>query len=76
MTPYTELYMIPEPIIYPLCSLSLTEENNSELWHNSLAHINIRDLCNLHHNFDDVSSLQQLEEVSRSFRLVKAHKLP
>ena len=71
--------MLPEPISQST-QMAMSVSSNSkfretELWHQRLAHINMRDLVTLHKHADDVPHLQQSDDVCRACRLGKAHKL-
>lgn len=77
----TSLYMLPEPVNQESNNqaLKVCESKNksqTNLWHRRLAHINIRDLANIHKHADGVPILHPTDEVCRACRLGKAHKLP
>lgn len=74
----SRLYTFPEPVSQVICKQALisTETNRTQLWHKPLAHINGRDLMNVHKYADGVPKLAKLEEICRACRLGKAHKLP
>lgn len=75
------MYKLPDPESYVLEENTLaTQESQSksktDLWHRRLAHMNFRDLFNVHKYADGVPELESIEDVFRACRLGKAHKLP
>jgi GAG-pre-integrase domain len=71
----TGLYSLPAPEIRDTM-LAVPANEESALWHQRLAHVNIRDLAQMHKHADSVTALPQTNDVFRSCRLGKAHKLP
>ena len=73
----TGMYMLPEPISQSVPATAMVASTSeSELWHRRLAHINSRDLVDVHKHADGVPKLCPLKGVCRACRLGKAHKLP
>jgi len=75
------LYMLPEPLSPPsseraMVSSGTEKQSETQLWHQRLAHINVRDLQTVYQHADGVPKLTSSEEVCRACRLGKAHKLP
>jgi hypothetical protein len=71
----TGLYSLPAPEMRDTM-LAVPIKGDSALWHQRLAHVNMRDLAQVHKHADGVPSLPQTNDVCRSCRLGKAHKLP
>jgi GAG-pre-integrase domain len=71
----TGMYMLPAPELHDTM-LAVPAKSDSALWHQRLAHVNMRDLMQVHKHADDVPALPQTSNVFRSCRLGKAHKLP
>ena len=73
----TGLYLLPTPLNdVDKSSVLSAMTNSSELWHNRLAHLNTRDLCNVHKHADGVPKLGKIHDVCRACRLGKAHRQP
>ena len=73
------LYVLPQPEeAAPISgtALVLSTASETELWHRRLAHVNFRDLSDVHKHTTDVPQLQPSSDVCRACRLGKAHKLP
>ena len=72
------MYVLPNPISHTSSHrATVTMENSpTELWHRKLAHINFRDLANVHKHADGVPELKITSDVCRACRLGKAQKLP
>lgn len=76
----TGLYAFPQPFfqgkpnLAMLTSLSKSEAE-TQLWHQRLAHLNARDLLNVHKHASGVPKLNDMEEICRACRLGKVHKL-
>jgi GAG-pre-integrase domain len=71
----TGLYMLPAPELHDNM-LAVPANGDFSLWHQRLAHVNMRDLAQVHKHADGVQALPQTNDVCRSCRLGKAHKLP
>jgi hypothetical protein len=71
----TELYRLPAPEMHETV-LAVPLKNDPILWHQRLAHVNMRDLAQVHKHADGVPELGNTTHVCRSCRLGKAHKLP
>ena len=72
----TRLYLLPSPEATIPNVTALTTESETSLWHQRLAHMNIRDMCEVHKHTDGVPKLGVSNVVCRACRLGKAHKLP
>jgi GAG-pre-integrase domain len=70
----TGLYSLPAPEMHD--TMLAVPANDSALWHQRLAHVNMRDLAQMHKHADGVPALPQTKDVCRSCRLGNAHKLP
>lgn len=50
-------------------------DGDTKLWHRRIAHINVKDLINVHKFADGVPKLLPIVDVCRACQLGKAHKL-
>ena len=66
-------YVFPDYLDIEKCTI-VTENT---LWHRRIAHMNMRDLCQVHRLTDGVPKLRPSgTDVCRACQLGKAHKLP
>lgn len=72
------IYILPNPTTYTVPDNSLATNVNgpAELWHRRLAHMNTRDLQQVHKFADGVPKLETNPSTCRACRMGKAHKLP
>lgn len=72
----TSLYALPNPDISIIHTAASVKEPDVHLWHRRLAHMNSKDLCQVHKYATGVPKLGMMDHVCRACRLGKAHKLP
>jgi GAG-pre-integrase domain len=71
----TGLYSLPIPEMHD-AMLPVPANNDSALWYQRLAHINMRDLSQMHKHAVGIPALPQTNDVCHSCRLGESHKLP
>ena len=72
----TGLYSLPSPNTLSSTALGISTENDINLWHRRLAHVNTRDLTQLFRHAHGVPQLRMTGESCTACKLGKAHKQP
>ena len=72
----TKLYALPDPVKTAMHTIATVKDSEAQLWHKRLAHMNAKDLCQVHKHAIGVPKLSKMNEICRACRLGKAHKLP
>lgn len=78
----SRMYMLPHPQSHSsweeqaFVATSVQKDKQTELWHQRLAHINVRDLLEVHKHATGIPKLVKMDDVCRACRMGKAHKLP
>ena len=70
------MYILPSPNYENVFSSIESSQNNTMLWHQRLAHLNMKDLMQVHKFADGVPKLSGSGDICRACRMGKAHKLP
>lgn len=73
----SDLYVLPTPcVLNNVALISTLRDDDASIWHRRLAHINMKDLPEVHNQVHDVPKTKVLSEKCRACEIGKAHKLP
>ena len=70
------MYVLPSPKSDRALASIESIRDSTRLWHRRLAHLNMKDLVEVHKYADGIPKLSTVNEVCRACRMGKAHKLP
>lgn len=70
----TGLCEFPSPSILLQSGSALMKTDNDQLWNRRLAHVNWRDLCEVHKHEEGVHKLKAMDEIFRACRIGRYHK--